>query len=65
MKKCKSDHFVVYKHSTFGIILLVFYMDNIVITGNGAIGISSLKSFLHSQFFARDPGALNISWELR
>jgi hypothetical protein len=58
MQKSKSDHSVFYKRSTAGIILLVVYVDDIVITGNDATGISSLKSFLHSQFQTEDLGML-------
>ena len=32
MQKSKSDHFVFYRNSSLGIILLVVYMDDIVIT---------------------------------
>ena len=52
--KSKSDHFVFYKNSEAGIILLVVYVDNIVITESDMAGISSLKSFLHSQFHTKD-----------
>ncbi|XP_071933222.1 uncharacterized protein [Coffea arabica] len=58
MQKSKSDHFVFYKQSETGIILLVVYVDDIVITGNDAAGISSLKTFLHSQFQTKDLGLL-------
>ena len=54
MQKCKSDHFVFYRNSSLGIILLVVYVDDIVITGIDSKGISSLKSFLQSQFHTND-----------
>ncbi|XP_071900983.1 uncharacterized protein [Coffea arabica] len=38
MQKSKSDHSVFYKQSEAGIILLVVYVDDIVITGNDAAG---------------------------
>ena len=50
MQKSKSDHSVCYKNFSSGIILLVVYVDDIVITGSDFKGISSLKSFIHSQF---------------
>ena len=53
MQKSKSDHSVFYRNSSLGIILLVMYVDDIVITGSDSKGISSessLKSFLHNQF---------------
>ncbi|KAL5741578.1 hypothetical protein ACOSP7_028310 [Xanthoceras sorbifolium] len=58
MMKSKSDHSVFYKQSKAGIILLVVYVDDIVITGSDATGISSLKSFLHTQFHTKDLGML-------
>ena len=51
-----SNHFVFYKFSQAGIILLVMYVDDIIITGNDMAGISSLKSFLHGQFHTKDLG---------
>ena len=58
MLKSKSDHSVFYKRSVAGIILLVVYVDDIVITGNDTRGISSLKSFIHTQFHTKDLGVL-------
>ena len=48
MQKSKSNHSVFYKNSSFGISLLVVYVDDIVITGSDPKGILFLKSFLHS-----------------
>ena len=48
MQKSKSDNSIFYKNSSFGIILLVVYVDDIVITGSDSKSILSLKSFLHS-----------------
>ena len=58
MQMSKSDHSVFYKNSSFGIILLVVYVDDIVITGSDSKGILSLKSFLHNQFHSKDLGML-------
>ena len=58
MQKSKSDHSVFYRNSSFCIILLVVYVDDIVITGSDSKGILSLKSFLHSQFHTKDLGML-------
>jgi len=58
MTKSKSDHFVFYEQSKAGIILLVVYVNDIVITGSDITGISSLKSFLHPQFHTKDLGML-------
>ena len=48
MQKSKSDHFIFCTNSSYGIILLVVYVDDIVINGSDSKGISSLKSFLYS-----------------
>ena len=58
MKKSKSDHSVFYKNFSSGIILLLVYVDDIVITKSDCKGILSLKSFLHSQFYIKDLGML-------
>ena len=65
LQKSKSDHFIFYRNSSLGIILLVVYVDDIVITGSDSTGISSLKSFLHGQFHTKDLGCLDISWVLK
>lgn len=49
MMKTKLDHLVFYSKSNSGIILLVVYVDYIVIIGSDSMGISTLKSFLHTQ----------------
>ena len=58
MQKNKFDHSVFYKNSSSGIILLVVYVDDIVITRSDSKGILSLKTFLHSQFHTKDLGML-------
>ena len=54
MQKNKSYNSVFYKNSNSCIILLVMYVYDIVITKSDSKGISSLKSFLHSQFHTKD-----------
>ena len=58
MQKSKSGHSIFNKNYSFGIILLVVYVDDMVITGSEFKGILSLKSFLHSQFYTNDLGML-------
>ena len=53
MQKSKSNYSVFYKNSSSGIILLVVYVDDIVITGSDSKGILSLKSFLTISFTQR------------
>ena len=54
----REGTFIFYGNSNSGIILLVVYVDDIVITGSDSKGISSLKSFLYSQFHTKDLGML-------
>ena len=58
MQKSKSNHSLFYRNSSSGIIMLVVYVDDIVITESDSKGISSLKSFLQSQFHTKDLGML-------
>ena len=58
MQKSKSNHSVFYRNSGSGIILLEVYVDDIVIIGSDFKSISSLKSFLQSQFHTKDSGML-------
>lgn len=41
MKKCKSNNSVFYRQTIVGIILLVVYVNDIVITKNDILGILS------------------------
>ena len=58
MQKSKYNHSVFYKNFSPSIIQLVVYVDDIVITGSNSKGISSLKSFLQSQFHTKELGML-------
>ena len=58
MQKSKFDHSVFYRNSNSGIILLVVFVDDIVITESDSKDISSLKSFLQSQFHTKGLGML-------
>ena len=58
MQNSNSDNSVFYRNSQAAIILLVVYIDDIIITRNDMVGISSLKSFLHGQFHTKDLGML-------
>ena len=54
MQKSKYDHFVFYRNFGSGIIMLVVYVDDIVITVSNSKCILSLKSILHNQFYTKD-----------
>lgn len=58
MKMSKYDHLVFYWQSISGIMLFVAYVTDIVIIGSDYVGISSLKSFLHTRFHTKDFGSL-------
>ncbi|KAL4018605.1 hypothetical protein IC575_022205 [Cucumis melo] len=58
MQKSTYDHSVFYRRSNNGIVLLIVYVDDIVITGNDASGISYLKTFLQGQLHTKDLGQL-------
>ena len=51
-----SDHSIFYRRSDNGIVLLVVYVYDIVITENDASGILSLKTFLQGRFHMKDLG---------
>ena len=65
MQNSKSDHFVFYKNYSSGIILLVVCVNDIVITRSDSKGISSLKSFLQSQFHIKDLGMLRYFLDIK
>ncbi|KAK3027217.1 hypothetical protein RJ639_040806 [Escallonia herrerae] len=58
LQKSKCDHSVFYRKSNAGVILLVVYVDDIVITGDDCTGITSLKEFLQTKFHTKDLGQL-------
>ena len=58
MQKSKSYYSVFFKNFSSGIILLVVYVDDIVITESDSKSISSLKSFFQSQLHTKDLGML-------
>jgi hypothetical protein len=57
-QKSKCDHSVFYRQSNSGLILIVVYVDDIVITGNDTGGISSFKTLLQAQCHTKDLGEL-------
>lgn len=52
----KYDPSLFLKHTPVGIIILLVYMDDILITGNDVVGITSLQSFLQKSFCMKDLG---------
>ena len=58
LHQSRCDHSVFYQRTDDGVILLVVYVDDIVITGDNTSGISLLKNFLNSHFQTKDLGPL-------
>lgn len=58
IKRSSCNDTVFFKYTDSGCILLIVYVDDIVITGSDAQGISSLKKFLQARFQTTDLGQL-------
>lgn len=59
--RCKTHHFVFFLHSSLGrCIFLVVYVDDIVITEDGPIGVQWLKNQLFKKFQTKDLGPLRL-----
>lgn len=57
-RKSKLDHTLFTLSSQSGIIILLVYVDDIIITGSDKVGFQSTKDFLKSVFDIRDFGEL-------
>ena len=53
------DSALFIRQSSHGIALLLLYVDDMIITGDDAHGISALKDFLHRHFEMKDLGPLS------
>uniref|UniRef100_A0A2N9GV59 Reverse transcriptase Ty1/copia-type domain-containing protein n=1 Tax=Fagus sylvatica TaxID=28930 RepID=A0A2N9GV59_FAGSY len=58
MTRSQTDHFVLLKKTRIGIVILVVYVDDIVITGSNKEGIQILINHLSSSFLTKDLGKL-------
>ena len=54
MQKSTLDHSIFFKRSESGVILIVVYVDAIVVVGDDALDVQSLKTFLYCQFQIKD-----------
>lgn len=62
LKKSNCDHTMFYKRSEVGAILFLVYVDDIVITWNDVVRISSIKIFFHTRFRTNNLGKLKYFW---
>jgi hypothetical protein len=58
MTRNQADHSVFFKKTRTGIVILVVYVDDIVITGSDKEGIQILINHLSSSFLTKDLGKL-------
>jgi transposase InsO family protein len=58
MTRSQADHSVFFKKTRTGIVILVVYVDDIVITGSDKEGIQILINYLSSSFLTKDLGKL-------
>jgi transposase InsO family protein len=58
MTRSQADHSVFFKKKRTGIVILVVYVDDIVITGSDKEGIQILINHLSSSFLTKDLGKL-------
>ncbi|KAG7588044.1 GAG-pre-integrase domain [Arabidopsis suecica] len=57
-KKSESDHTLFTLQSSQGIVVVLIYVDDLIISGDNKEGINSTKSFLKSTFDIKDLGEL-------
>uniref|UniRef100_A0A1J3J2T0 Retrovirus-related Pol polyprotein from transposon TNT 1-94 n=4 Tax=Noccaea caerulescens TaxID=107243 RepID=A0A1J3J2T0_NOCCA len=57
-RRSESDHTLFTLQSQEGIIVVLIYVDDIIISGNNKVGIQDTKAFLHSVFDIKDLGEL-------
>jgi len=55
-----NDYSLFHKQTDTSIVLVAVYVDDIVVTGNDAAAITSLKTFLDDKFKIKDLGELNF-----
>ena len=58
MTRSKADHSVFFKKTKIGIVVLVVYVDDIVITRSNKEGIQILINHLNSSFLTKYLGKL-------
>jgi len=48
-----SDHSVFSQSSTGGVIVLIVYVDDIIVSRDDSVGIADLKAYLSRQFHTK------------
>ena len=54
----KADYSLFTRNQVHELTIILVYVDDIIVTGNNADAISSLKAFLHQRFHLKDLGIL-------
>jgi len=57
-RKCELDHTLFTLTTSSGIIVILVYVDDIIITGSDKDGIKATKNFLKSMFEIKDLGEM-------
>lgn len=60
-----NDHSLFIRQSDTGIIVLVLYVDDMVITDSDEQGIIKFKKFLNDTFHMKDLGTFNLFYWVR
>ncbi|KAK0572489.1 hypothetical protein LWI29_032276 [Acer saccharum] len=56
--RCQSDHYVFVRHTSSGVVILVVYVDDIIISVSDVCGVEEVKTQLKKQFQTKDWGQL-------
>ncbi|KAL0458459.1 UNVERIFIED_CONTAM: Retrovirus-related Pol polyprotein from transposon RE1, partial [Sesamum latifolium] len=63
--RCQADHSVFVQRGPSGIVIVVVYVDDILISGSDIKGIEKTKEYLQQYLLPKTWDVLNISWALR
>ena len=57
-RRTMSNHSVFSRSFTGGVIVLIVYVNDIIISGSNSVGIVDLKAYLSHQFHTKNLGTL-------
>jgi len=63
-RRTMSNHSVFNRSFTGGVIVLIVYVNNIIISESDSVGIANLKTYLSCQFHTKDLGTLRYFIEI-